>query len=144
METAIKAKKDKGLVAATTNPQHYKLEGDVTAKNHFHQQLTSTNCDRYKTCSANICPLDQDWQKRKHLCNDRVCFYLIEAQKIDAKALFEHGGRGNIYSAMEGSTSAIINRHSSIKSTLERARLTGSRMARKIGGKSYGADYKKT
>ena len=94
MATTIKAK---GFVAPTTSPQDNKFKWNATAKNLANQQLSSNDCDRYKTCSANICPLDHDSQKRVHHSNDRVCFYLIEAQKINAKALFEHTGRWYIY-----------------------------------------------
>jgi hypothetical protein len=95
-------------------------------------------CDRFDTCSANICPLDQDWHQRKHLNGERICFYLIEAQKINAKAVFESGGRGYLYLLMVEATPAIINRHYAIKYALNQAKKTGSRLGRKIGA-SHGS-----
>lgn len=95
--------------------------------------MQKIDCDRFQTCSANICPLDSDWQKRKHLNGERVCFYLIEAQKANGKALFDTCGRGYLYMLMQEVTPAIVTRHYSIKNTLERAKNTGSRMGRKIG-----------
>jgi hypothetical protein len=91
------------------------------------------NCDRFNDCSANICPLDPDWQQRKHLNGERVCFYLIEAQKINAKAIFECSGRGYLYFLMLEATQAIINRHYPIKYALKKAKKTGSRLGRKVG-----------
>jgi hypothetical protein len=91
------------------------------------------SCDRFDTCSANICPLDPDWQQRKHLNGERVCFYLIEAQKINAKAVFESCGRGYLYLLMAEVTPAIIYRHYAIKYALNQAKKTGSRMGRKVG-----------
>ena len=92
------------------------------------------SCDRFNSCSANICPLDSEWQKRKHLNGERICFYLLEAQKINAKAVFECGGRGYIYSLMQEATPSIISRHYPIKYALDQSKKTGLRLGRKIGG----------
>ena len=80
------------------------------------------SCDRFQSCSANICPLDSEWSKRKHLNGDRVCFYLIEAQKANAKAIFDTCGRGYFYEVMQEVTQSIINRHSIIKHVLDQAK----------------------
>jgi hypothetical protein len=95
--------------------------------------MIQINCDRFQNCSANICPLDPEWFKRKHLNGDRVCFYLIEAQKTNAKAIFDTCGRGYVFEAMQRVTPNIIERYSIIKRALEQSKKTGSRMARKIG-----------
>lgn len=95
--------------------------------------MHTINCDRFDRCSANVCPLDPEWHKRKHLNGDRVCFYLIEAQKANAKAVFDTCGRGYLYSVMHELTPAISARHNTIKRTLELAKKTGSRMGKKIG-----------
>lgn len=92
----------------------------------------SISCDRYNNCSANICPLDPDWQQRKHLNSERVCIYLLEAQKINAKAVFESGGREYLYLLIEEVAPAIISRHYPIKYALQQAKKTGSRLGRKI------------
>lgn len=91
------------------------------------------DCDRFNTCSANICPLDDDWSKRKHLREGRICYYLIEAQKCGAKANFESGGRGELYELMEMATPSIISKFSSIRHALARAKKSGSRMHRVPG-----------
>lgn len=98
----------------------------------------TTSCDRFNTCSANICPLDPDWQQRKHLNSERVCLYLLEAQKINAKAVFESGGREYLYLLIEEVAPAIISRHYPIKYALQQAKKTGSRLGRKIGA-SHGS-----
>jgi hypothetical protein len=96
--------------------------------------LASISCDRFNRCSANICPLDPEWHKRKHLNGERICFYLLEAQKTNAKAVFECGGRGCLYALMQEATLAIINQHHAIKYALEKSKKTGSRLGKKIGG----------
>ncbi len=96
--------------------------------------LVSISCDRFNRCSANICPLDPEWHKRKHLNGERICFYLLEAQKTNAKAVFECGGRGCLYAVMQEATPAIIYQYHAIKYALERSKKAGSRLGRKIGG----------
>ena len=95
--------------------------------------LVPISCDRFNRCSANICPLDLKWQERKHLNGERICFYLTEAQKINAKAIFECGGRGYVYSLIHEVTPAIISRHYVIQYALKQAKNSGSRISRKIG-----------
>lgn len=126
--------KEKGVAASTTNTQTIKTKLDTTVNKIVIQPLTSCDCDRFKSCSANICPLDKDWHKRVHHSYDRVCFYLIEAQKINAEALFKHTGREYLYRAIQAVVKSIISSHSAIKFSLERAKESGSRMARKVGG----------
>ncbi len=99
------------------------------------------SCDRFNSCSANICPLDAEWQKRKHLNSERICFYLLEAQKINAKAVFECGGREYLYSLMQQATPAIISRHYPIKYALEKSKKTGLRLGKKIGGSHESNDW---
>jgi hypothetical protein len=91
---------------------------------------TMQDCPKYLACSAPICPLDADWRKRYHASGDRVCFYLAEAQKVDAKAIFDSAGQGELFRAMQRATPAIVAGSATLKRALERAALTGSRMDR--------------
>lgn len=97
-------------------------------------KLSLYECPKFQHCNAPICPLDSDWRKRKHFNGDRVCFYLIEAQKHDSKAVFDTYGKGDLYEVMRNLTNDIANAYSPIKYLLEKAKLTSSRMIRKIGG----------
>ena len=38
-------------------------------------------CPKYGGCEAPLCPLDEEWDKRKMLQNDNLCHYLCEASK---------------------------------------------------------------
>jgi hypothetical protein len=133
MHTTSTTTNNKGLAALTTNPLNNTHKTKFTDNSTNNQLSTPIHCNRYCNCSANICPLDSDWQKRKHLNGERVCFYLIEAQKANAKVVFDKCGRGYLYTLMQEVTQAIITRHYPIKITLERAKKTGLRMNRKIG-----------
>lgn len=92
--------------------------------------IKSKDCAKWCTCSAAICPLDQDWQKRAHLDDDRICSLLLESGKVDAEAVFRGRGREDIYMLIRDVTPDILSRHARIKRAYERASKTGSRMGR--------------
>ena len=92
------------------------------------------SCDRFgKPCNANVCPLEPEWEIRPHLKGERICFYMIEAVKVDAEALFEGRGRKDLYKTIHELMPLITARHRPIKKALESAKTSGSRMAREIG-----------
>ena len=93
--------------------------------------INSKDCAKWCTCSAAICPLDQDWQKRTHLNDDRICSLLLESGKIDAEDVFRGRGREDVYVLIRDVTPAILSRHARIKRAYERAAQTGSRMNRR-------------
>ena len=95
--------------------------------------LTPDQCPKFQQCSAPICPLDAEWQKRKHINGERVCFYLIETQKANAIANFGVRALGYLYQAIVRRTSDIADTHSTIKKAMDRAKKTSSRMARMLG-----------
>ncbi len=95
-------------------------------------KIACKDCPKYQRCNANICPLDTEWPKRKHLAGESVCFYLLEAQKIDAEAIFSTTQRGYLYTAMVEATQAIKCRYGHIKTRLERASKTASRIAKPV------------
>lgn len=86
------------------------------------------DCPKYTICSAPICPLDPDWRKRVHAPSERVCFYLTEAAKEGAQARFGCGGLDDLYRQVSEVMPAICTRHPAIAYTVERAKLTGSRI----------------
>jgi len=44
------------------------------------------NCNKFNSCSAPICPLDPDWEKRNYLKGEPSCLYLREHSKIATRA----------------------------------------------------------
>jgi len=40
--------------------------------------MSPDTCPKFDSCSAPICPLDPDWNKRVMLRDERVCFYLLK------------------------------------------------------------------
>ena len=90
--------------------------------------MNMETCPKFQGCSAPICPLDSNWRKVRHLKGERICFYLCEAQKYHAEAIF--GGRGlkDLYQVMVEATPDISLRWGTIKKALAKAARTGSRM----------------
>jgi len=85
------------------------------------------DCPRYGRCSANVCPLDADWRKRSHVRGDEVCFFLTESVKDSAAENFALLGLAWLLErANHARTDVALP--DSIKKTVERAKLTGSRI----------------
>lgn len=91
-----------------------------------------SDCPKFQSCNAPICPLNSNWGNTRHLPGERICFYLCEAQKEGAEAVFDGVGREYLYRLMVETTPEISNRWNAIKIALERAALTGSRMTRRL------------
>ncbi len=102
------------------------------------KSLTQSQCPKFQKCYAPICPIDPIWQKRKHMNGDRICFYLLEAQKPNAKAVFEGRGLSYLYEAMALHAQAIADTFTPIKNAFKKAKVTSSRMTRKIGDRNEG------
>lgn len=87
------------------------------------------NCPRWETCSANICPLDPDWQLRTHLDGERVCLYLTELAKPGGTANLRGVLAPELVEAISTPAPAILGRWNRVKSACNRASRTGSRIA---------------
>ncbi len=90
------------------------------------------HCPKYQTCNAPVCPIDPAWARRLNRKEDSTCFYLCESVKHGSRALFEGAGLGELYEAIHRATPDIVDRHTRIRRALERAKQTGSRMARRF------------
>jgi len=86
-------------------------------------------CPRWERCSVPLCPLDPDVFKRPMRDDEPVCYYLTEAVKIDAEAIFRRRGRAELFTAVSKLIPSLSARWGRIRRALERARTKGSRMA---------------
>ena len=90
--------------------------------------IAPDSCPKYEKCSANICPLDPDWQLRTHLNSEPVCFYLREYVKQGGIARL----RGCIPREMLEQIAEVLpeikSRYGTIKRRLESAAKTGSKI----------------
>lgn len=87
-------------------------------------------CNKYLSCSVPICPLDPDWNKRVMDDDEPVCFYLTEAVKAGAAEVFGRRGREQLLQSILPLIQPISSRWGRVKRQLERAKSSGSRMAR--------------
>jgi hypothetical protein len=94
-------------------------------------KLEMESCPRWERCNAPICPLDPSWQRRVLHRDDPTCFYLTESVKLGAEANFEARGLGALYQAMVEATPGIRSRHRRIEKALDRAKNSGSKLARR-------------
>ena len=80
-----------------------------------------TKCKYFQNCSAPICPLDDDWQKRKHLDGERVCFYLTEYSKEAARPILRGCLDSKVYQRIVEVYPLIIYTVGSIRKQLKRS-----------------------
>ena len=89
-------------------------------------------CPKFNKCNAPVCPLDAEWQKRKHISGDKCCVYLLETAKIDAKANFAGAGLSNMYEAIKVVKQDILSSSASINRAYSRATSAASRLQPKF------------
>ena len=94
--------------------------------------MNISDCPKYETCSAPICPLDKDWRLRVLCIEDSTCFYLLESVKDASKTHFELAQLGVMYERICEVREDICTTHKRISSKVEAAKNSGSRMARKF------------
>jgi len=90
--------------------------------------ITPGFCPKYKKCSANICPLDHDWQLRTHLKGEPVCFYLREYVKQGGIARLRGCIPREMFEQIALNLPDIRSRHGDINRRLENAAKTGSKI----------------
>ena len=49
-----------------------------------HAQQEMSKCPRFNSCSAPLCPLDEDWRLRDMVAGDPTCTWLLEIAKGEA------------------------------------------------------------
>lgn len=92
----------------------------------------ANSCPRFQNCNAPICPLDVNWHKRSNLRDDSTCFYLLESVKDGARTNFEGAQLGMMYERILTVRGDIESSNKRIKSKLESAEKSTSRMKRKF------------
>ena len=85
------------------------------------------DCPKYKSCNANICPLDNEFWKRTHIDGEAVCVYMSEYTKPTRERLkevieVEH------YEAIERVFLYVFSIYAPIRKALKRAAGTPSRV----------------
>ena len=95
--------------------------------------ITPHSCIRFKKCSANVCPLDRDWELRTHVRGEGICLYMSEYAKPGGRAKLEWYIPAKLIEVIERVHTSIIERHADIKCRLKRASRTPSKLGKKTG-----------
>ena len=92
--------------------------------------MTSTinmeQCPKFHHCSAPLCPLDPDWNKRKMLQGDNLCHYLCEASKDGAMERFKRRYDKPVFMQAFGLSEEMRKYSQALDRGLERASNTPS------------------
>lgn len=86
------------------------------------------DCPKFCKCNAPICSLDRNMLNRVMLPEDAVCYYLLEASKADAEAIFRGLGREELFVEVSKAIPVMSVRWGRIRRKIESARKSGSRM----------------
>ena len=93
--------------------------------------MNTSPCPKFESCSAPICPLDQDWQLRKYLDGERVCYYLSEYAK-PTRANLSKAIDTLFYQGIAEAYPEIHTRYGLLKKRLDRSALTPSRLGGEV------------
>ena len=85
------------------------------------------DCPKFDSCSAPICPLDENWGLRLHLDGERVCYYLTEYSKEAVRPILRGGLAAELYEAIDLHYPRIIALQPPIKWQLSRSCKNNSR-----------------
>ena len=88
------------------------------------------SCPKFSGCNAPICPLDGEWDRRKILDDESLCFYLLEHAKEGSKVRFEERGLRELYEVIDRVLPEQSSKWGRVRRTYERAKVTGSRLER--------------
>jgi hypothetical protein len=92
--------------------------------------MRPTDCPKFNTCNANICPLDPLWPRAVHLEHEPVCFYLRSTSKAGAE---EHFADDPAFQKARLELPVISARHPDIARQVRRASRYGIQGASRIG-----------
>ena len=90
--------------------------------------MSNYSCSQYSSCNASLCPLDKNLSIRTYKRGEAICFYMLEYVKPNSYYRFMACHRQEIYKVISQVIKEVLSTHSYIKSRLERASVTPSRM----------------
>ena len=91
-------------------------------------------CPKFDNCSAPICPIDPEWQKRVHIKDDPVCFYLRQHSKHGHRGQNTGGVPEELLKEVERVYPEVIARYAPLKRALKKASCSPSK---RFSGESH-------
>lgn len=86
------------------------------------------DCKFFERCSAPICPLDSDWQRRSYLDGEPVCYFMLEWAKAATRPILRGAIGDQLALALADVFPTIMGGYGPLKKRLERASRTPSRL----------------
>lgn len=83
--------------------------------------MEMNRCPKFESCSANICPLDNEWFKRSDVRGEPVCFFMRESVKDGAHEVFERYGLSELFDTCRELNPPIVARWPRIGRELHRS-----------------------
>lgn len=90
------------------------------------------DCPKWHKCSAPSCPLVAELSLRKHIKGERVCFYLVEMEKVSLESILRGSTAIELAEKVTRTIPNILVRCAPLKKAFDRAKNSGSR-TRSIG-----------
>jgi hypothetical protein len=90
------------------------------------------DCPKFEHCSAPLCPLDEDLEKRSHLPGERVCIYVLEYAKEPFRGILRGSISEEHWKAVAEAFPDIYDRNTDTRRRVKRASHTPSRLGRVI------------
>lgn len=102
--------------------------------------MTPRDCPNWQRCNAPVCPLWEAWEHCQHFKGEPVCRLLRECSKDGKEARLSGIVSRDIALRVARVHAALLLRYGPLKTALDRASLSGSRMANM---KTQGSDHEK-
>jgi hypothetical protein len=94
--------------------------------------MRPTDCPKWSSCSAPLCPLDPDMHARRHLRGDALCLWVRELAKDGGRQRIRGALPEEAAASVEAAAPAIEARSSATRAKLRAAARSASKL---VGGK---------
>ena len=91
--------------------------------------MTPRDCPNWQRCNAPVCPLWEAWEQCQHYKGESVCRLLRECSKDGKEARLNGIVSRDIALRVSRVHAALLHRYGPLKTALDRASLSGSRVA---------------
>lgn len=84
--------------------------------------MLPSDCDKFQSCNASLCPLDPHWRRTAHLSAEKVCSYLLASGKAGAAQRFADD---RVFLACLDVLPEVTAKHPDIRRGVEKAARSG-------------------
>jgi hypothetical protein len=103
--------------------------------------LSPTDCPKFQSCSAPVCPLDPLWRSAVHFQGEKVCPYLLASHKVGAA---ERYAGDAVFQVCSDRCDEVTARHAAIRRAVAKAAQSGFKAdnlgVNAVGAGAYGSE----